>query len=81
MNITSCAELYLKKYLILICDPSVLAAFDQIQVKCKLCKQRNIEQGHCQNHMYQTCRIAIVTCSTIENNCYWIGLREELQSH
>jgi hypothetical protein len=50
---------------------------EQIQVKCKLCKEINVEQ----NHVYQECPKAIVTCPASGNNCSWIGLREELVIH
>lgn len=53
----------------------------QIQVKCKLCNEINIEINHFQNHIYQTCPKAIITCPTIDNNCSWIGLREEFPIH
>ena len=51
------------------------------QVKCNLCNEINIETNNFQNHLYQICPKAIITCSSTDNNCSWIGLREELQKH
>jgi len=72
---------YSKQELLSLTDPSVLIALDQIQVKCKLCDEINLERGHFQNHIIKLCPKAIVTCPASENNCHWIGLREEVPIH
>ncbi|CAF1056226.1 unnamed protein product [Rotaria sordida] len=78
---SSCNETHLKTHLIPVTDPSILTALDQIQVKCKLCDQSNIERGNIEYHINNICQKAIVTCPANEINCPWIGLREELQTH
>ncbi|CAF2569958.1 unnamed protein product [Rotaria sp. Silwood2] len=81
LRCSSCNELHLQKHIIPITDLSILTALDQIQVKCKLCDQSNIERSNIQNHINNICQKAIVTCPAKEINCPWIGLREELQTH
>ncbi|CAF3501150.1 unnamed protein product [Rotaria sp. Silwood1] len=81
LRCSSCNESHSKEHIIPVTDPSILTSLDQIQVKCKLCGQNNIERGNIQNHINNLCQKAIVTCPAKEINCPWIGLREELQIH
>lgn len=77
----ACPESVLKKHLIPLTDPSILDKLNQIHVKCILCQQAEIERGTFPNHLYETCPKAAITCSTKENQCPWIGLREEFAQH
>jgi Ran GTPase-activating protein (RanGAP) involved in mRNA processing and transport len=70
-----------KKEFIPVNDSLILEGLDKIQVKCKLCDEINLERGHFSNHIIQQCSKAIISCLASENNCPWIGLREELQTH
>ncbi|CAF1201650.1 unnamed protein product [Adineta steineri] len=76
-----CSSYTKSKHLVALTDPHILIELDNIQVKCKLCEQMDIRRGYFQNHIYQLCPKAIITCSNNENNCSWIGLREELSNH
>lgn len=77
----ACSESVLKKHLTPLTDPAILDKLNQIHVKCILCHQTDIERGIFPNHLYETCPKAAITCSTKENQCPWIGLREQFDHH
>ncbi|UJR14342.1 hypothetical protein I4U23_001338 [Adineta vaga] len=76
-----CAKSFLTKQLHPLNDSSILLILDQLKIKCKLCNEMNLERVLFSKHIYQNCAKAIVTCSTNEKNCPWIGLREDLRTH
>jgi hypothetical protein len=77
----SCPQSVLKKHLVPLLDQSILIKLEQIHVRCVLCGQTNLKRGEFVIHLHQTCPRAIVTCSTRDDRCLWIGLREEYETH
>ncbi|CAF0740405.1 unnamed protein product [Adineta ricciae] len=76
-----CEKLHLTNQLRSLENSFTLMALDQLKIKCKLCGKGNLQRAKFSEHIYEHCPRAIVMCSTDMNNCPWIGLREDLQTH
>ena len=77
----SCPQSLLENQLIPLTDQTTLVKLDQLHVESILCHHVDIERGMFTDHLQQTCPKAVVTCSMKENDCPWIGLREEFECH
>lgn len=76
-----CRQCAIEKESAPLTDTSILLLLENLQVKCKLCNEINIQRGNFENHMIKFCPKAIITCPASINNCPWIGLRDELSIH
>ncbi|CAF1038344.1 unnamed protein product [Rotaria sp. Silwood1] len=55
---------------------------NEIQVKCTLCGETNLQRGNFQNHINNLCPKADVSCSiNSDMSCSWIGSRDQLEIH
>ena len=56
----------------------ILNQLNRLLVQCSLCQERNIQRTNFNDHISLICPKQVITCN---NQCRWIGLRENLQQH
>ena len=54
---------------------------DQLDVKCTVCGQTNIQRGNFNDHIDRVCPKMVVSCSASDIKCPWRGQRDQLHRH
>ncbi|CAF1419528.1 unnamed protein product [Adineta ricciae] len=59
----------------------VFDILDRLLVRCKACRQTNIQRGNFDEHSNRYCLKTFVTCSAADLKCPWQGPRDQLSVH
>ncbi|CAF3376677.1 unnamed protein product [Rotaria sp. Silwood1] len=59
----------------------VFDILDRLLVRCKACRQTNIQRGNFDEHSNKYCLKTFVSCSASDLKCPWQGPRDDLQAH
>ena len=54
---------------------------DQLQVKCMVCEQTELERGNFDDHIQKLCPKMVVACRAVDIQCSWTGQRDQLNQH
>ncbi|UJR13189.1 hypothetical protein I4U23_000211 [Adineta vaga] len=59
----------------------ITTKLDKILVRCKYCNGINIQRGNIKEHIDKMCPKVVISCPSIDNQCRWIGPRDQLNNH
>ncbi|CAF4190827.1 unnamed protein product [Rotaria sp. Silwood2] len=59
----------------------VFDILDRLQVRCKACRQSNIQRSNFDEHLNKYCLKTFVSCSASDLKCPWQGPRDNFQAH
>ncbi|CAF1468045.1 unnamed protein product [Rotaria sordida] len=62
-------------------DRIVFDIVDRLLVRCRACRQSNIQRGNYDEHYNKYCSNTFVSCSAADLKCSWQGPRDKLQDH